>query len=216
MTKDEVLKNCTISGLVVKLPEVQLDRKIYQEVSSALGLIGGTWNRKSLGFVFHDDPTELLEEIANGEKRNLKKEFQFFGTPDSLADYLVELAEVDADDEILEPSAGQGAIIKAIGRVLPNKQVDFYELMPLNKKILDKIPTAFFLGDDFLKFNSKYHDKIIANPPFSKNQDLTHVLKMYDSLSSGGRLVSVMSNHWRTSTNKKEVEFKNWYLLMNF
>jgi hypothetical protein len=43
MTKEEVLQNCTVEGTVVKLPEGQLDRKLYQEVAKALELIGGKW-----------------------------------------------------------------------------------------------------------------------------------------------------------------------------
>ena len=77
MTKEQVLQDCTVEGNVVKLPNIQLDRKDYQEVAKALELIGGKWKGgKIMGFVFVTDPTELLDQIANGEKRNLKKEFQ--------------------------------------------------------------------------------------------------------------------------------------------
>lgn len=77
MTKEQVLQNCTVEGNVVKLPSEQLDRKLYQEVAKALELIGGKWKGgKVFGFVFATDPTDLLKEIANGEKRNLKKEFR--------------------------------------------------------------------------------------------------------------------------------------------
>jgi hypothetical protein len=50
----------------------------------------------------------------------------------------------------------------------------------------------------------------VANPPFSKNQDIDHVMKMYDLLKKGGRLVSIMSSHWKTSKNKKETEFREF------
>ena len=90
-TKEEVLHNCTVEGTTVKLPNVQLDRKLYQEVAKALELIGGKWKGgKVSGFVFATDPTDLLDQIANGEKRNLKKEFQFFATPEKLADELID------------------------------------------------------------------------------------------------------------------------------
>ena len=95
MTKEEVLQKCTVEGNVVKLPNVQLDRNEYLEVKKALELIGGKWKGgKVFGFVFATDPTDLLAEIANGEKQNLKKEFQFFATPEKLADELVELHRV--------------------------------------------------------------------------------------------------------------------------
>ena len=88
-----ILKDCTVDGNVVKLPNIKLDRKEYLEVKKALELIGGKWKGgKVAGFVFASDPTDLLNQIANGEKRNLKKEFQFFATPEKLAAYLVELA----------------------------------------------------------------------------------------------------------------------------
>ena len=63
---------------------------------------------------------------------------------------------------------------------------------------------------DFLKSDNKSYSKIIANPPFSKNQDITHVYKMFEKLNRGGRIVTIMSKHWQNSTNKKESEFRNW------
>lgn len=214
MTKEEVLKDCKVEGKVVKLPEGQLDKKLYTEVKTALGKIGGKWvGGKTFGFVFEQDPTDLLSDIAGGKKRNLQKEFQFFGTPDKLADRLVALAELKNNDIILEPSAGRGAIVNAINRVLKNQEVYCYELMELNREFLSKIPKVILLGNDFLiekKDTKVTFDKIIANPPFAKNQDIDHVYEMYNCLANGGRLVSIVSAHWKESKNKKETEFRNW------
>lgn len=216
MTKEEVLQNCTVEGTVVKLPEGQLDRKLYQEVAKALELIGGKWKGgKVFGFVFATDPSELLEQIANGESRNLKKEFQFFATPDSLADELVELADLSDDDTILEPSAGQGAIIKAINKVC-DAIPDCYELMDVNVLVLNKSGLSFnFISDDFLSHNGKKYSKIIANPPFTKNQDIDHLKTMYDCLSVGGRLVCITSESWVTGSQKKQVDFREWLDAVN-
>jgi hypothetical protein len=211
MTKEEVLQKCTVEGNVVKLPSEQLDRKLYQEVAKSLELIGGKWKGgKVFGFEFKTDPTDLLEEIANGEKRNLKKEFQFFATPKKLADELVEIADLKQHDTILEPSAGQGAIIKAINEVC-NVKVDCYELMDVNRIILNKTGLNFnLIGEDFFKHENKTYTKIIANPPFTKNQDIDHLMKMYDSLSRGGRLVCITSESWANGSQKKQVDFRNW------
>lgn len=208
----ETLKNSKVEGLTVKLPEGQLDRNIYLEVKGRLELIGGKWKGgKVSGFVFQEDPTELLEQIANGENRNLKKEFQFFATPDDLADELVRLAEITIKDRVLEPSAGQGAIVKAINRVIPDLIVECCEVMPLNQTILRKIETAAFACEDFLLLEDPLgYDKIIANPPFSKNQDIEHIYKMYSLLKSGGRLVSIASKHWQFASNKKETSFRQF------
>jgi hypothetical protein len=94
-TKQEVLQNCKVEGNLIKLPDVQLERKLYLDVAKALELIGGKWKGGKVGaFVFPHDPAELLEQIANGENRNLKKEYQFFETPAVLADELVELLAI--------------------------------------------------------------------------------------------------------------------------
>lgn len=213
----EILKNCTIDGNNVKLPNGQLDKKLYQGVAKKLNLIGGKWKGgKTAAFVFPSDPTELLNQVANGEARNIKKEYQFYATPSILADDLVEYADISETDDILEPSAGQGAIIQAINRILPNKIVDCYELMDINRDFLSKITTANLIGNDFLaETNLKFYDKIIANPPFSNNQDISHVREMYNRLKIGGRLVSITSKHWNLSNNKKEKDFKNWLNELN-
>jgi len=216
MNKIEVLQNCKVEGNIIKLPDTQLDRKEYLEVKKALELIGGKWKGgKVFGFVFKADPTDLLNQIANGENRNLKKEFQFFATPSDLAEKLVYYADLKNHDTILEPSAGQGAIIEHI-----NKQCDVvpecFELMETNKMILNKTDLKFdLIGDDFLKSNGKEYSKIIANPPFSKNQDITHVYKMFEKLARGGRIVTIMSKHWQNSTNKKETQFREFLEELN-
>ncbi len=217
MTKEDVLKECTVEGLVVKLPASQLDRKLYQEVAKSIELIGGKWKGgKVMGFVFNESPSELLSQIQDGEKRNLKKEFQFFATPDDLADELVALADLEFDHRILEPSAGQGAIVKAINRKYPLMGVWCYELMPINESMLRKIPTVRLLGSDFLEYKpvTFLYDRIIANPPFSKNQDINHIRHMYSWLADGGRMVTMASKHWQFCDNKKEKEFRDWIDLL--
>jgi hypothetical protein len=218
MTKEEVLKGCIVDGLVVKLPAQQLDRDLYLEVKKALQLIGGVWKGgKIFGFVFKQDPTEMLKQISDGERRDLKKEYQFFATPDALADRLVAMADIQSDSHTLEPSAGQGAIINAIHRLYPKIVVHCYELMDINQSFLRKLQCTNLLGDDFIEspYDDRYYDRIIANPPFSKNQDIDHIRKMYDCLIPGGILVSVASKHWKLSNNKKEKEFSAWLEELN-
>ena len=211
MTKEQILQQCVVEGNVVKLPDIQLDRKIYSEVKKSLGLIGGKWKGgKISGFVFITDPTDLLNQVSNGEKRNLKKDFQFFETPCELAEKLVYLADLRPQDTILEPSAGQGAIIRAINKV-SDCVPDCFELMDINTLILNKSDLSFnLIGDDFLKNSGKTYSKIIANPPFTKNQDIDHLKEMYRLLDKGGKLVCITSESWVNSNQKKQIAFKEW------
>ena len=214
----EVLQQCTVHGNVVKLPDGQLDRKLYAEVKKALELIGGKWKGgKIYGFVFQSDPTELLGQIASGEKRNLKKENQFFATPPELAARMVEMAELGETDgqgygDILEPSAGQGAIVKAIHDATEGTvTVCCYELMDINRSILEKMPGVKLIGDDFMKAASiVQYDRIIANPPFTKNQDIDHIRLMFNLLKPGGVMVTLSSPSWTFGSQKKQIEFRQW------
>lgn len=219
-TKEAVLQACTIHGNTIKLPDVQLDRKLYMDVANAINLIGGKWKGgKVMGFEFPHDPADLFEQIKGGANRNLKKELQFFETPADLADRLVKLADIEATHSICEPSAGQGAIIKAIFRKLCNHGfVDFFEISNINRDLLKinlglNFQRVSLMGEDFLKYDEhQTYDRIIANPPFSKGQDMQHIYKMYDCLSDGGRLVSVASKSWQIKGEsfKKEKDFKKW------
>lgn len=214
----EILKQCSVHGKVVKLPDAQLDRKLYAEVKHALELIGGKWKGgKTYGFVFQQDPTELIEQIANGEKRNLKKEYQFFATPPALAARMVEMAELGETEgqgygDILEPSAGQGAIVKAIHEATEGTAtVLCYELMDINRSILENMAGVKLIGDDFMKAASVVqYDRIIANPPFTKNQDIDHIRLMYNLLKPGGIMVTLASPSWTFGNIKKQIEFREW------
>lgn len=216
MNIQEILAQCIVDGLFVRLPEGQLDRKVYQQVKSALELIGGKWKGgKTQAFVFEQDPTELLQAQINGEQRNLKKEFQFFATPPELAREMARMLthRLIIGDKILEPSAGDGALIKAIwdehGHGI---SVDCFEAMDLNKIKLSKIEPIQFLGDDFLKCSDKdnYYDYILANPPFTKNQDIIHIAKMYQCLKPGGTLVTLSSPSWTFGSLSIQENFSNW------
>lgn len=213
MNKEEqTLMGISVKGNIAYLPQARLDRKTYLEIAKKLELIGGKWRGGKIGgFVFQEDPTDLIIQIQNGEKRNLKKEFQFFATPPSLARQLVELAEIKPGHRILEPSAGQGAIVKAIHEAHgANTTVHCFELMELNRSILRNLSGVNLIGEDFLSANSEKYDRIVANPPFTKNQDIDHIGKMYDCLVDGGRIVTIASTSWRNGRQKKQTAFREW------
>ena len=208
MTKNEILDQVRIDGNNVYLPDIQLARKLYMEVAAALNLAGGKWvSEKVKAFVFPEDPTDLIARLAGNEKVNLKKEFQYFATTRQVGVHLWALASDNYNRrmKILEPSADQGALIKALhDNTAIHFEIDCYELMPLNRTFLEKIENVNILGNDFLEAEPKrIYDVIVGNLPFSKNQDIDHILHMEKFLAPGGRLVSVASKHWQTSSNKK-------------
>lgn len=188
--------------------QFRFNKKDYSIVKRELEKAGGKYSKNS--FLFEEDAETVYNHILNGEEYNLKKKYQFFETPDILADRLVELAEIRDKDVILEPSAGNGAIVKAIHREFPYMDVYGYEIMEQNHEHLSKLHHFKLLGSDFLKECDTDFDVIIANPPFSGNQDIDHIYNMYNHLTPSGRLVSIASPHFLLSSGKKEQAFKKW------
>jgi len=207
---ENIIKQGKLENNIYYLPEIQLDRKEYLEVAKHLKFLGGKWKGGKIGgFIFDRNINSIDELLGNNTKK--KKELQFFETPEKLAKELVELAEINNYVDILEPSAGRGAIIKEIKKVC-DRQIQFCEIDKTNLKYLDKIDNLENVSDngDFLEFNHMTFDRIIANPPFFKNQDIKHILHMYDLLRNKGILVSIASKHWENSKNKKETEFRKF------
>lgn len=208
----EILKHCTLEDNVIKLPKTQFNKKSYGEAKTWIEEAGGKWvGGKVQGFTFPFNADRVFSILHEGKRCNLKQEYQFFATPAALADWLVSIAGgIDKRDKVCEPSAGTGAILDAILRDCPGVSVDCYEAMPENVEQLSKKPEANIIGDDWLKSQGEAYSKIIANPPFAKNQDIDHVRKMYDRLLPGGTVAAITSRHWQIGSESKCVEFRQW------
>lgn len=220
----QVLQGCSVEGNVVRLPDGQLDRKLYEDVAKLLQGIGGKWKGgKVQGFVFDADPTERLAQIQGGEVINLKKEFQFFETPAPIARELVRDLDLHPGNSVLEPSAGRGALIDAVldhaaTFGVEGLEIFYAEKMIDNRRALaekyhgrENVYALPLLNDDFLEMSvTPKFDRIIANPPFTKNQDIRHIMRMWDVLAPGGRIVTLSSRHWQVSGNGEEKAFRHF------
>lgn len=213
LSVEEVLKRCEYRDGILYLPKVQLTKKAYADVKLWIEEAGGKWKGgKVQGFTFDFDADRVVGILRQGKRCNLAQEFQFFETPDETADWLVSLVgELRPDMKILEPSAGRGAIVRAVHRACPDVMVDCYELMPENKQRLMNVDGVRLIGDDFTKeeYPDSY-DIIVANPPFSKNQDVRHVRQMYAWLKPGGVMAAITSKHWQMGSERECVKFKEW------
>lgn len=209
---EDILKHCTLEDGVLKLPKVQFNKKSYAEAKKWIEEAGGSWQSgKIQGFTFPFNPERVFSILKEGNRCNLQQEYQFFETPAEVADWLVMLAGgIHENDTVLEPSAGRGALIKAIHRACPSVTVECYELMPENREFIHSLDNVIILDEDFTKDSVGSYTKIIANPPFSNNQDIEHVRIMYKLLEKGGTLAAITSSHWKIASEKKCVDFRNW------
>jgi len=193
----------------------------YTELKKVFKNFGGKYVKN--GFVFEQSPESVLKRIRNKETMNLKKEFQFFGTSADLCNELCEMTfdpMLNRSVKLLEPSAGQGAIIDAMKRWFDTKvsllnleSITAIEFMEENHAHLEKkyddielIHLDFLMYDEYIN----YYDYVIGNPPFSKGQDMEHFRKMYDVTRPGGTVTSIMSTSWLQNTNKKATAFRKW------
>ena len=76
------------------------------------------------------------------------------------------------------------------------------------EKYLAQKPYETRVGVDFLQYSEEAWDRIVMNPPFTRQQDIDHVLKAYEVLAPGGVLVSVMSASPFFRSNKKSADFR--------
>jgi len=190
----EILANSKIEDMVLFLPPERLERKLYEKVNIVLTQIGGKWDRKKGGHVFTEDPADAIDEVLlTGKVTNKKKEYQFFPTPKKIAKEICEMAEITSKCDCLEPSAGTGCIAEIIKSYSP-KSITVVELDESYARNLEGKYNECIIGMDFLAWDTKKRfDRIVMNPPFSKKQDIKHILRAWELLKPKGILVSILS-----------------------
>ena len=199
------VEKMTVNGNRLELPAEQISN--YAQVKKRLTQAGGKYSKN--GFTFPDDAATIKARLVGGEDINDKKKYQFFETPEALARQLVDMCGVTKDCNALEPSAGRGAIASILEE--QSCTVTTVELMPANAAYLGRGCGRY--EGDFLSMSSSeigMFDRIVANPPFTKNQDIDHVKHMYSLLKDGGKMVSMTSKSWTFGSQKKQVAFREW------
>lgn len=219
-TLQEVLDACEVEGKTIKFPKQQIDRPLYMEAKKALEKAGGKWKGgKVWGFVFDTDPTDKLRRLRGGDNVNDKKEFQFFETPSDVINMMLGMLPEHFDRKSIkracEPSCGRGKIVRAINQIF-GISPDVYEAMPENLQLLEEAKKAGdlsfnLMGENWLQHNPRRkYDLILANPPFTKGQDVDHITHMYDCLNKGGVLIAIASSSWTFNGQKKFTAFRDF------
>jgi hypothetical protein len=120
---------------------------------------------------------------------------QLFPTPPELAARMIEAADIAADHRVLEPSAGTGNLLKAIGDA-PDKVA-----VEINGDLVRALTHCGVSGlhihhEDFLKCNGNLglFDRVVMNPPFESGADIDHIKHALHFLKDGGRLVALCAN----------------------
>lgn len=126
---------------------------------------------------------------------------QLFPTPDHLAERMAQLAEIEAGQSVLEPSAGTGQLLKAVQALGFNGAVKLHAC-ELNLKLSDTLAHKFqgvpIYPGDFLERTAwelgAPFDRIVMNPPFENGADIKHIQHALAMLKPGGRCVAICAN----------------------
>ena len=127
---------------------------------------------------------------------------QLFPTPRDLAQRVADLADIQPGERVLEPSAGTGAILGAMGGRMfaHNPERGEVVAVELNAKLAERLRTEFPLTKvqcaDFLQLNGDLgaFDRVLMNPPFENGADIKHIQHALSMLKPNGRLVAICAN----------------------
>lgn len=165
--------------------------------------------------VLDDQHAALREQfdLPKPEKDEHQRRYQSYYTPADLAAELVEVAGVKEGHDCLEPSAGYGDLAKQIAA--KGGDVTVVEADPEAVAWLKKTTTFHTHHADFLRLTPASFDgfdRIVMNPPFSRDQDARHVCHAFRFLKPGGKLVAIVGSYalnGRTDDRRKFAEAMN-------
>ena len=131
---------------------------------------------------------------------------EFYPTPESLIEKMLDGVNLNRVKSVLEPSAGKGDIVDALvkGRKEWLIEAELYHEYSIKQEFIDTIEIdpdlqSVLKGkgyrviyDNFLLFHTyKHYDLIIMNPPFSNGEK--HLLKALDIQKRGGAIICVLA-----------------------
>jgi hypothetical protein len=149
--------------------------------------------------------TEILANPPDG----------YFPTPASLARRMVDMLNIQNGNEILEPSAGTGALVDAcvswICENTPRVRATV-TIVEQNSRLCEYLRLQGFTDTyqaDILEVSGEV-DRVIMNPPYENKQDLRHVRHCFGMLKPGGRMVALISAGFQFRADRETMEFREW------
>ncbi|MFL4950572.1 class I SAM-dependent methyltransferase [Streptomyces sp. MMS24-I31] len=201
-----MIQTAVTDGPALRLPG-QLDRKLYERTNVVLSAAGGQWNRYKRAHLFPIAAADAIAGLLVTGEVTTDAERGYYPTPEPVVEQLLDLAELDSGCQVLEPSAGRGAIAEpAAAR---GATVDCIELDPGRA---DHIRAGGYARSvtnaDFLSVRvERRYQRVIMNPPFADRQDIRHVERALRFVQPGGLVVAVMFGSLSFRTDRLTTDF---------
>jgi predicted RNA methylase len=198
-----ILSRASTVGNQLYLPD-HLPPGLYAQVDRVLRAAGGQWKGGTTGaHVFPGDATAALAGIlAATWVTSAKQRDQWYPTPAAVVDELLAAAGLCPGLEVLEPSAGEGAIAAAAAEA--GCTVDCIELDSQRAQAIEDAGMArqVWRGDFLAMPPRPVYDAVVMNPPFARNADTRHVEQAARFLRPGGVLAAVMGGGIQSHTSR--------------
>ena len=150
--------------------------------------------------MFRNPPNiKCNQQIMIRDNKNGRISCDHYATPLNTVQNLLNNIVIN-EMNILEPSAGEGNIIRVLRENGYNGNITAMELRYKENQELTKYANSVIIGDFLsLKTNEKY-DLIIGNPPFSKA--LEFVEKCFDLINDNGRIILLLRTAFLESKSR--------------
>ena len=217
---------------------------LFRSVLTGMGGVYRSSGTKNGLWKYPFDPSDILAVVVESKELN---PLALFETPAAVADQLIEMhrdlclwstrlhapyqrvPEGDPDDGcsddadkavMLEPSAGRGALIRALKRAGYQGKIVAVELDPTNLALLRKQfgadPQVIIVEGDILTVDLSAYgpfDGAVMNPPFNAPGGansmlyIDHIRRALQLVRPRHYVASVTPNGWRFSTRAKALDF---------
>jgi len=154
-------------------------------------------------------------------KKDKNKFGQYF-TPDIVADFMIDMANISVNSKILEPSCGQGIFLK----LLQEKGFNNLTAYEIDNDLAKEFSNIHYESFVSAKVNEKF-DLIIGNPPYIRWKNLEEelkkelhtnpiwtkyfnslcdylyifILKSIELLNDNGQLIFICPEYWMSTTH---------------
>lgn len=155
---------------------------------------------------------DAVPKGADLKSTALSTDLAFYPTPKAAVGKL--LRDVTPRGRVLEPSAGDGAIVEALLASGKATQVTAVEVHPgrvatLRQRFMD--PRLHVLPANFLELQpTGDYDLVVMNPPFAGTHWMAHVVHAWEFLKPSGTLLAVLPATAEVGTSAKHAEFHAW------
>jgi hypothetical protein len=144
--------------------------------------------------------------MKKGGRRDQREGLDYYATPEPVGLKMVEFADIRPGDDVLEPSAGHGAIarwfpeVSNITAIEPSQEL----FSKIGLRVQGRLENDTF---ENLHIGNKY-DAIVMNPPFGVGGKtaMDHIAKAYDHLREGGRVVALIP-----TGPSADARFEKWF-----